>query len=137
MKTVVQELAVAFDARERCNKTGNKEWEARWNERIAQLIDTLPQGSGFDTRYAEGDVTMDKRGRLVIQTSFHHMNDGGYYDGWTEHTVTVSPAFDGIDIKVSGRDRNDIKNYIAEVFNDALMAEAPDMPGHNAEEAKS
>lgn len=49
------------------------------------------------------------------------MNDAGYYDGWTEHTITVTPAFiGGFELSISGRNRNDIKDYISEVFNQAL-----------------
>jgi hypothetical protein len=48
------------------------------------------------------------------------MNGDGYYDGWTDHTVIVTPTFSGIDITVTGRDKNDIKNYIGEVFYDCL-----------------
>jgi len=38
-------------------------------------------------------------------------------------TVTVTPAFRGINIRVSGRDRNDIKDYIYESFDMALCTE--------------
>lgn len=59
----------------------------------------------------------------MFETSVHHMNPDGYYDGWTEHTVTVTPSFIGrFDLKVSGRDRNGIKDYIAEVFGSVLSA---------------
>jgi hypothetical protein len=51
------------------------------------------------------------------------MNDTGYYDGWTEHTVTVTPSFSGINIRVSGRNRNDIKDYIHETFSYALRSD--------------
>jgi hypothetical protein len=52
------------------------------------------------------------------------MNDSGYYDGWTEHVVTVTPSFiGGFNIRVSGRNRNDIKGYIAESFHHILKME--------------
>jgi hypothetical protein len=54
------------------------------------------------------------------------MNDAGYYDGWTDHIVIVSPSFDGIDIKISGRNRNDIKDYLHDVFHAALTEEVDD-----------
>jgi len=51
------------------------------------------------------------------------MNDGGMYDGWTEHTVSITPAFAGINVSVSGRNRNDIKDYLGDTFQCALTAE--------------
>jgi hypothetical protein len=48
------------------------------------------------------------------------MNDGGFYDGWTEHTVVVTPSFRGINLRISGRDRNQIKEYLYETYDYAL-----------------
>lgn len=51
------------------------------------------------------------------------MNENGYYDGWTEHTVTVVPTFDGVDIRIGGRNRNDIKEYMHQTFDQALRTD--------------
>lgn len=85
-----------------------------------------PHGSGFDNGTM---LDFDKSGgaKLVFTTAFHHMTEHGYYSGWTEHTVTVTPAFDGFDLKISGRDRNDIKDYIADVFNTFLLTDIMQM----------
>ena len=58
--------------------------------------------------------------RIVLECSFHHMNEAGYYDSWTEHRITVRPTFDSLDIHISGRNRNDIKEYLHEVYALAL-----------------
>ena len=81
----------------------------------------LPSGSGFDngTQFDVENSTMDK---LVFTTSFHHMSEHGYYTKWTDHTVTVTPSFHGLNIKVSGRNRNDIKDHIAECFDCLLTS---------------
>lgn len=51
------------------------------------------------------------------------MNDAGYYDGWTSYRVTVYPSFVyGLDIRISGRDRNGIKELIRTRFHDALTS---------------
>jgi hypothetical protein len=50
------------------------------------------------------------------------MDDGGGYDGWTEHTITVTPSFRGFDLTISGRDRNDIKDYLHQTFDHVLSA---------------
>lgn len=43
------------------------------------------------------------------------------YDGWTDHTVIVTPSLrSGFDIRITGRDRNQTKEYLYEVFDSAL-----------------
>jgi hypothetical protein len=86
------------------------------------ISEYLPSGSGFDSGTSI-DVEKTTEEKLVFSTAFHHMNDLGYYVGWTEHRVTVRPSFYGFDIKVSGRNRNDIKDHIAECF-DYVLSEA-------------
>lgn len=111
-------LASALDAKKRCD---NLEWFERWDDRISHLVRKhMPSGSGFDsgTTLDEDRSTAD---RLVFATSFHHMNEAGGYAGWTEHTVTVRPSLiHGFHLTIGGRNRNDIKDYIAEVFGQCL-----------------
>lgn len=78
--------------------------------------DYMPSGSGFD---AGVSVCFDKTNdtRLVFLTSFHHMNENGFYDGWTQHEVIVRPAFDGVDVRVGGVNKNAIKDHIHESFS--------------------
>jgi hypothetical protein len=95
------------------------EWFDRWTDYIDSLMEQMPSGSGFDsgTKINLGASHAEK---LVFTTSFHHMNDCGMYDGWTDHTVTVTPSFSGFILRVSGRNRNDIKEYIGDTFHEAL-----------------
>jgi len=52
------------------------------------------------------------------------MDEHGYYDGWTEHKVIVTPHLTHeFDLKVTGRDKNGIKDYIVETFDNALDSE--------------
>jgi hypothetical protein len=118
---VYQQIASCLQAIENCRKSNNQEWLARHAETIKNIVrEYLPHGSGID-----GENTFDFDGsepnRLVFGTSFHHMNDGGMYDGWTDHTVVVTPDLaTGFDLHVTGRDRNEIKEYLAECFGQAL-----------------
>lgn len=52
------------------------------------------------------------------------MNEAGFYDGWTEHKVIVTPSL-GSDyyMKVTGKDRNQVKDYIGDRFYHALDEE--------------
>lgn len=125
-QTVAQAIATAFVALQNCERRGNSEWAERWTERIEYLCaNFLPSGSGWDcgTKF---DYESSREDRLVFTGSYHHMHDSGMYDGWTDHAITVRPAFDGLSIKVSGRDRNEIKDYLAEQFDYALSQQAPE-----------
>lgn len=83
----------------------------------------LPRGSGFDVG-TKLDWDRSNKNRLVFTTEFHHMNDVGMYDGWTAHDVFVNPdlCFD-FTLRVTGRNRNDIKDLIHEQFNHALLTD--------------
>ena len=85
--------------------------------RIDELMQDAPSGSGIDAGTALAR-DLSKPDRLVFTTSFHHMNEVGMYDGWTHHNVVVTPSLaHGYCIRVTGRDRNGIKDYLADVFH--------------------
>jgi hypothetical protein len=82
----------------------------------------LPSGSGIDCG-TELDRAACKPGKLVFTFSYHHMNEAGMYDGWTEHTLIVTPSFDGIDLRITGRDRNQVKEYLYDIYHNDLTQE--------------
>lgn len=105
-------------------KNGSKGEEAQGYKRNVEEVERLckafmPSGSGFDigTAFAFAD---SKPSRLIFNTSFHHMNEVGMYDGWTEHRVTVIAEHDGFDIVVGGINKRGIKDYIADEFQRSL-----------------
>jgi hypothetical protein len=137
---VINQIANARRSRDNCADmiaSGNAsdlivENEKRWDNTLDELIkDCLPSGSGFDagTTFNE-ELSTDAK--LVFDTQFHHMDDGGYTK-WTAHRVTVRASFtSGLDIKVSGPNYRYIKDYIAETFAIALET-APyrhELPAH-------
>lgn len=106
------------------NAAHYREMVGRWDSLIDSLVKKhMPSGSGFDNGTKLDRDTSLRRGLLVFDTAFHHMNEGGFYEGWSEHTVFVRPAFVGhFEIyKIDGRDRNQIKDMIADMFNSALV----------------
>jgi len=111
-------IATLLSAMENCRKSGNKEWELKHEKSIHDIIkNEFPTGCGFDagTRL---DFDRSKPNKLVFATDFHHMNESGFYDGWSAHEVIVTPSLAfGFEVRVTGRDRNQIKDYIAEVFS--------------------
>lgn len=133
-----QTMAAAFEscktALDNCITSGNLEWQARWRLRLGKLVELIPSGSGIDKGprgYAHVEVKPDA---IRFDVGFHHMNDGGYYDGWTAHTIVIRPAFDGVSVQVSGRDRREVKDYIHEVMDHAFTRHVTwDEPGQRWE----
>ena len=128
MTTVIAALVSAHDAHRRCVAQGNQQWADRWSSRVEHLMESAPSGAGFDNGTTL-DVDGDGEPRLSATsarfvTSFHHMRDG-MYTRWTDHTVTVTAEFGGINVRVGGRNHKDIKDYIGEVFHAWLTSEAP------------
>ncbi len=120
MRKVYQEIASAVSARLNCIASNNIEWQHKHEEKILNLVKNyMPSGSGVDngTRIDFSNINPK---RIVFYADFHHMNDNGYYSGWTEHTIIVTPSFDGFDLRITGRDRNDIKEYLGDLFHHAL-----------------
>lgn len=118
-----QAIASISDAARRCVETGNS-WQITHEMRRDYLVSNLlPSGSGFDNGTSFDDVRSNAD-RLIFNTSFHHMDENGTYDGWTQHTVTVkADLVHGIIIRVTGRNRNAVKEYIAETFGQLLRLE--------------
>lgn len=97
-------------------------------DEIDRLVkEHLPSGSGFDCGTTLNFDMCEKPGdanacphMLVFDTAFHHMDEHGFYSGWTEHKVIVTPTFLGPVLRVTGRDRDGIKEYIADQFHWAI-----------------
>ena len=92
-----------------------------WESLLEYIEKLLPSGSGIDSGTV---IDRDHAGKLSFKliTAYHHMNDAGYYVCWTNHVLTVSPDWsaDGFDFKISGRDRNEIKDYLGDLYQDYL-----------------
>lgn len=123
-KPLIHAIAETIAALQHCDRSGNTEWRHRHAARLSQLAARLPSGSGIDAGTTI-DVDASTTDRIVLRTSFRHMTDDGMYDGWTEHRIVVRPSFLGtIDIQISGRNRNDIKDYLSDIFTRTLLEPA-------------
>ena len=120
---VYKHLALSVDARLNCLGKPDQfnEWIARHERQAEFIVDNcLPHGSGIDSgiKLAFNNSTGEK---LIFNTSFHHMNENGFYDGWTEHTITVTSSLRfNLNLHITGRDRNDIKECLHECIGGAL-----------------
>jgi hypothetical protein len=118
MKTILSEIAQCLQTLETIPPT-HQAVDA-WERKLAKLRDLLPSGSGFD---AGTEIVSGNNKKVTLSTSYHHMNENGYYDGWTGHEIILTPSFNGYDMRITGKDRNGIKDYIGDVFTHCLDEE--------------
>lgn len=132
-RTLAEALASRVLARSNCiaqNASHANPHALDWTRKHKEEADTLardmlPSGSGFDNG-SRIDWQQSNADRLVFTTSYHHMSEAGFYDGWTDHVITVRASLAlGLLVRVSGKDRNGIREYIADAFADALRATVP------------
>lgn len=125
MKTkIYREITSTLVAIANCRKAGNNGWLERHEKTLDDIArNYLPRGSGID-RGTTIDREASNENKLVLTFSFHHMDEHGFYCGWTDHKCIVTPSLlRGIDIRITGRDRNHVKEYLYNVFDYALSAE--------------
>ncbi len=113
-----------FSSEEYLRHEGLKTWRDNHLAAIDNCVtEFFPSGSGFDSGTSFDKDRSDEE-RLFFDTEFHHMSEHGMYTQWTKHTVIVTPSLaHGIKIRVTGKDHNSIKDYIAEMFYEALRKE--------------
>jgi hypothetical protein len=126
-RPIYQYLASLVDTRRRCEENNNGNGFVQQHEESILTIvkNFLPSGSGIDSDSGvEIDLDASTGEKLVFHFSYHHMDEGGMYDGWTDHTLTVKPSMMfAIDIKISGQNRNQVKDYFYDTFRHALLAD--------------
>ena len=126
-RTIASHFASALQARMNCAESGNSVWlgnHTRVLERLAR--EHMPSGSGVDngTRF---NVEESRPDRLVFEFGYHHMDSAGCYDGWTQHKAIVRPSLvHGFTLQITGRDKRDVKDYLGDLFHDALSHALPD-----------
>jgi hypothetical protein len=117
MKNLVTEIA------KNCqwHKTVNSNYITECEERIEKLQSKLPSGSGIDSG-CKIDIENSGNKKIVITFSFHHMDENGYYDGWTNHKLIVKPELSesGFDLHITGPDKNFVKDYLYDLFDHIL-----------------
>lgn len=125
--TIYRELANRIQARLNCiNFKDDQEDAVYWTEHhekcIESLKDLLPSGSGIDSGISI-DLINSTGEKIIIDSSFHAMNDSGYYDRWIDFSITVTPSLiHGISLKITGRfgKYQDIREYLYDIFATSL-----------------
>ena len=115
-KVNLSKLSKCLIARNNC-KASKHSWQTKWEQSIDEICEDLPSGSGIDSG-VKFEIDKSTPEKLVFSVPFHHMDENGYYDGWTTYKITVKPSFwQGFDLKITGRDKNWTKNYLYDLFN--------------------
>lgn len=102
-------------------------------ELIELMEKELPSGSGIDSGC---EILLEKSNpnKIVIKTSFHHINENGYYDGWSNHNIIIKPGFGMFYLQITGKNRNDIKTYLFDLFHNIFfIGHDGDLPIKNFE----
>ena len=98
------------------------EWIDKHTETIEEMCKALPHGSGIDGK-CELQMELCQKDKLVFLVEFHHMDEHGGYDGWTYHNIILRPSFiHGYTMHFTGKNRNDIKTYLSDVFHQIFKA---------------
>ncbi len=105
-----------------CKGKNNDVWASKHEISLGEIMKRSPSGSGIDTGTKLSEkATPDK---LVFTFDYHHMDANGGYTTWTAHTLTVNPSLvHGFELKISGPDKNGIKDSLYEVYDNWLMSE--------------
>ena len=112
MKTInLTKLSKSIAAYNQCNP----EWKERALDRIIEMCKDLPHGSGIDAK-CDIDIVQSKEDRIVFYFEYHHMDENGYYSGWTEHNLILTPTFGSFRMRLTGRDKNGSKDYLYQLW---------------------
>lgn len=117
-----RELASRVQARSACQKTGNNEWFAKHTEFAEKLLGELPHGSGLDGTWGI-DYAKSHAERLVLTMQYHAMDENGFYDGWIDFSLTITPSLSmGCKLNIRGNfgKYQDVKDYLYETLDAAL-----------------
>lgn len=131
MNTIKRVVAIAkaVGCLQRCQAGGNQEWAEKHANALLELMESAPRGSGIDcgTKLST-EATAE---HLQFEVSFHHMDENGGYDGWTEHVLHVTPSFEvGFHCRFTGSNRNEIKDYLSDVYHAWLSEEVAEWTGY-------
>jgi hypothetical protein len=121
VKTVVQ--FIADHVRSYYNNANNPQAKPGSNRIIYDDLQELvkfwmPSGSGIDcgTQIVIGASNPTK---LHFTFDYHHMNQHGFYCGWTSHGLIVCADFDDFTMQIIGQHRSK-KKHETQIFHDYL-----------------
>lgn len=110
--TLISEIA------SKCNwdKTVNDDYRWKCDLALSILQNELPSGSGIDCG-CKIDVSKSSIRKVIITFDYHFLNENGFYDGWESYKLTVIPTLIGFGLKITGKNKNMIKDYFYDTFD--------------------
>ena len=88
-------------------------------KQLSWLQELLPIGNGIEAVCVIPLKSTKKR--IVIDTYYWHLN---YSYEWTIYQVVITPSFEGeINIRITGKNVDNVKEYLQDIFREALMKE--------------
>lgn len=89
-KKLYREISIKINAISHCIESGNTEWEIKHSNDLRELESFLPCGSGFDSGCEILESSTDER--IIIESSYHAMDENGFYCGWYDFRIEISPS---------------------------------------------
>lgn len=100
-RQTIEHIASLTAAYHNCLNSGNNEWKLKHRDKLEDIAKNyLPSGSGFDSGTTIDVNDSNGIDCIILETSYHHMNDVGMYCGWSEHKITIRPTFNGPDWEI-------------------------------------
>ena len=125
--TVISRLAGLIYAWKSSVAENKMEWAENHKKAIIELVDNdLPFGSGIDngTRI---DLSRSTANKIYLSCDFHRMDENGFYDGWIEFSLVITPDFiSGLSIRITGGTESE-KDDLHGRFYWALKATSEDV----------
>jgi len=89
-RPIYQVIASVISAYKNCIEVGNTKWRDNWIEILDDIVrNYLPSGNGFDNG-TQIDIDKSTSEKIVLSTSYHHMNESGMYCGWSNWAIVVT-----------------------------------------------
>jgi hypothetical protein len=114
-RLLYRELATLVQARKTCAESAtHQDWFQKHSETIKRLVSNHLAQYRIDLNESHAD-------KLVFYGNESQFTEDGVEDGYTSHTVIVKPSLTfGFTLRITGHDRNDVKEHIAQLFNAQL-----------------
>jgi hypothetical protein len=124
---VYQAIADAIARLARAKEYPESDLGKAWTDSASDTLrhierECLPSVDGFH-RGTTIDRDESSPVRIVFRVDYHHATKAGFRDGWTQHRVILTPAFNGFNLRVTGKNRDEIKEVIGELFSILLCEE--------------
>lgn len=116
----LKDLASKVQAYHNCIASNNQEWKDKHEDAINSICEALPHGSGLDGKM-QIELPESTSKKLVFFFEYHHMDENGFYSGWTEHNLIITPEFGNYSMRITGRDRNQTKDYLYDLFSNIFQ----------------